>query len=146
MKDYSKMSDCIIFSGYRNKDGYGRMTYMGKVRQAHRVAYCKSAGVDIEDISGFVVMHSCDNPSCMNPDHLSLGTQIDNISDRCKKGRTSRNYNNKNQAKLTVDNVIEIRGRYKPRCSVDGCRAMAVEFGVSAAAISLVVSGKNWSK
>lgn len=73
-------SGCIEWTGPRDKGGYGRMSE-GKL--AHREAFALAKG----DPSGMLVCHSCDNPSCVNPDHLWLGTGKDNQSDCVRKGR-----------------------------------------------------------
>ena len=54
------------------KAGYGHTGVRGKTEYIHRVAYCKAHGLDIEDIRGKVVMHTCDNPRCYNPENLRL--------------------------------------------------------------------------
>ncbi len=68
--------------------GYGVLNYGGKVVYAHRLSYEVFKGPIPE---GMLVCHSCDVPACINPDHLWLGTQKENVLDCCKKGRNSRN-------------------------------------------------------
>ena len=77
------MSDCFEWHMTRNNKGYGVMTRGGKKFLAHRV----SAEMCIGPIDGKVVMHTCDNPACVNPNHLVIGTQKDNMQDALKKGR-----------------------------------------------------------
>src|SRR5688572_33287595 len=67
--------------------GYGHVSFNGEVRRAHRVAYELAHGVAPGNL---VVRHSCDTPACVNPDHLLLGTQLDNIADRNMRGRTAK--------------------------------------------------------
>lgn len=81
------MAECIEWTKYRLPFGYGQTTHRGKVRLAHRVAYIEAHGLELDDISGMVVMHRCDNPGCVNPDHLELGTRADNNRDMAAKGR-----------------------------------------------------------
>ena len=57
----------------------------------HRAEYCLANGLTLEDIAGLVVMHTCDNPRCINPEHLVLGTQRDNMLDMRNKGRAVGN-------------------------------------------------------
>lgn len=66
------------------KGGYGRISISGKICAAHRVSYTLSHGEIGEDLC---VLHKCDNPRCINPDHLFVGTQMENMLDKCKKGR-----------------------------------------------------------
>ena len=76
---------CWIWTGnQRKKQGYGGFRYLGKMMLAHRVSYILYKGdFDIE----LSVCHSCDHPSCVNPDHLFLGTHSDNMKDMALKGR-----------------------------------------------------------
>lgn len=90
-KKVNKTESCWIWTACKDKDGYGKIskTYDGKLRhfRAHRISYEFHVG-EIE--TNQVVMHSCDNPSCVNPKHLSVGTIRDNNHDAIAKGR--RNY------------------------------------------------------
>ncbi len=82
-------SGCIEWQGPRIKFGYGQISYDGRVMGAHRVAWIL-AGRDLPD--DLCVLHKCDNPPCVNPDHLFLGTKADNNADRLAKGRYSREF------------------------------------------------------
>ena len=77
-------SDCWHYCGARNSFGYGRLTVKGRLQVAHRLSYEAFIG-PIPD--GMSVLHHCDNPSCINPDHLWLGTYSDNRRDCVAKGR-----------------------------------------------------------
>jgi len=78
------VGDCLFFTGYCDRSGYGKTWYNGRGFYAHRLAYIIKKG----PIPGrLYVLHKCDNPGCINPDHLFLGTQRDNIVDMYKKGR-----------------------------------------------------------
>lgn len=89
MKKVDQTGPCWEWTGYKNHLGYGR-TYMTlpdkshKLMTVHRLAYVHFNGPIPE---GFVVMHSCDNRCCVNPSHLKVGTQYDNIHDMIDKGR-----------------------------------------------------------
>lgn len=74
---------CWVWMGRRDKDGYGLSEQFGQVR-AHRAAYVSKHG-SIPD--GMCVLHRCDNPPCVRPDHLWVGTQADNVRDAARKGR-----------------------------------------------------------
>jgi len=117
-----KSGDCWIWTAAKNSDGYGRFRVNGKCVGAHRIAYLLTFD-SIPD--GLQVCHACDNPACVNPIHLFLGTQRDNIVDMVAKGRQrgapgdtnasrlyperlARGVKNVN-AKLTEEDVREIR-------------------------------------
>ena len=79
------MSDCIEWKGSKDSQGYGRVKVGGKTTAAHRIAWEEHHGKGIPE--GSVILHDCDNPSCVNPDHLTLGTQSQNIRDAFARGR-----------------------------------------------------------
>lgn len=107
---------------------------------AHRHAYELAFGAIPE---GQLVLHRCDNPACCNAEHLFLGSQLDNMSDRLVKGRftTQAKGENNASAKLTDADVLEIRrlvseGTYQ--------KDVAEQFGVSQPLISMIALRKNW--
>ena len=80
------MSECVLYTGYVSKAGYG-LTYNPETKKtisAHRLAFKQANGYLPK-----VVMHVCDNPTCINPEHLKAGTQSENIKDCVQKGRYS---------------------------------------------------------
>lgn len=83
----TEQGKCWEWSGAAYKGGYGRLSVYDKVRPAHRLAFTVFNG-PIPD--GLHVLHSCDNPKCINPAHLFAGTHQDNMADKCAKGRQSR--------------------------------------------------------
>lgn len=76
---------CWLWSASSTKAGYGLFHYEGRLQLAHRVSHQMYIG----DVGTSVVMHTCDTPSCVNPDHLVLGTQGENIRSSVGKGRHS---------------------------------------------------------
>lgn len=124
-------SGCIEWTGVTVKSNgseahrYGRYTTGGKKLLAHRVAYERAHG---PIPAGLMVLHRCDNTKCCNPDHLFLGTHLDNMADMRAKGRGNkaplpvRHGSDVNGAKLTPADIVEIR-----RARADG--ATTVELG-----------------
>lgn len=129
---------CWIWRGYRMLGGYGKLSYGGHALRAHRVAYQIYVGpIPL----GLNVCHRCDNPPCVNPAHLFLGTHSDNVRDRHEKRRDARGEKH-GCAKITKADAVAIRrARKKKTASV---RQLAVEYGVSRATIYEIVNGKIW--
>lgn len=138
------MSECIDHGQKGDHKGYGRTSLgRGTCKLYHRVVYCRTHGVTYESISGKVVRHTCDNPRCINPEHLLLGTYADNSNDMVTRGRSKRGATHWNN-KLTPVQVAEIRLRFKARCPHNGATALASEFGVSPQHVSALVKGVSW--
>jgi hypothetical protein len=94
-----------------NSDGYPRVVYKGKRMYIHRFIYLTQKG-PIPD--GMEIRHKCDNPLCINPDHLEIGTHTDNMHDMVIRGRRKPTHGSNNpKAKLVEKDVIDIRNRYK---------------------------------
>lgn len=128
------MSDCIQGSGHSDRDGYIRLG-RGKTRRlAHREAYSRAFGPIPE---GHVVCHRCDNPPCVNPEHLFAATQLENMADRNRKGRQARGTVN-GRAKLVPEQVIAIRADERPLMEI------AAEYGVDRSTIRDIKTRKNW--
>lgn len=127
-------------STYRN--GYGSFSHKtSRSARAHRMAWIFAVGPVPR---GAVVCHRCDNPSCVNPAHLFLGSQADNMRDKIAKGRQLRG-EGIGTSRLTEQQVSEIRARHGAY-NIDGesCRKLAAEFGVSDKAIWHAVKGNTW--
>lgn len=131
-----KRADCWMWTGKKDPNGYGRMSFAGE-RLAHRASYRHFVG----DIPvGAFLCHKCDVPACVNPAHLFIGTQLDNMRDAVRKGRQSRGDSHGN-AKLTTEIALAI----KARVSAGETRAaVAKDIGISRATVSMVASGKRW--
>lgn len=112
-------NDCVVATGSTDRDGYAYVKRNGKRVRAHRFAWTLANG-PIPD--GLFVLHKCDNPPCINLDHLFLGTQQDNVADRVAKGRTGY----RPVAKLTRDQVEALR--FSSRGET---KSLAREFGIS---------------
>lgn len=118
---------------YRGYGEYGS----DNPRRAHRIMWTMENG-PIPD--GKVIMHKCDNPGCVNPDHLSLGTQADNIADAKKKNRTARGNGIKN-SRLDEKKVRVIRARYGLRLNIEDLAKM---FDVAPTTIHAVLQRRTW--
>lgn len=137
-----KINDCGCweFAGSKVRGGYGRITIGKRKFLAHRVSY----GILVGKIpNGMDVLHHCDNPSCINPKHLFLGTDKDNVADCIRKGRQRNAYGEKcHFAKLTANQVREIRKIYKK--GKIGCTKIGRIYGMSRSAILLIVKRIKW--
>ena len=133
-KYYTKGSpeDCWEWTGGKTSDGYGMIKVNSKMVGAHRLALEIYLGRPITQ--GMKVLHSCDNPSCVNPNHLREGTQKENIDDMHSRNRHVGN------KKLTYDQVADIRSRVG-----QSQRALAAEFGISKSTISHILNGITWT-
>jgi len=136
------MNSCIIFTGAKDKDGYGKIKRGGKCLKAHRHAYSEINGPIPKDM---IVCHSCDNPSCINPDHLFLGTHKNNSDDKISKGRDRyaiQTGQKNGNSKLTENDVSEIR-----RLISEGItnKKIAEMFNVTQQNISIIKHKKSWN-
>lgn len=133
---------CWLWSGSLDYNGYGntkKMTLDGYVlRCAHRVMYYLSNGSFNYKM---FVCHLCDNPSCVNPQHLFLGTSKNNSEDMVRKGRASKG-TNRPTCKLTELQVLEIREKYKK--GIYTTRSLAKEYGLDYGNVHKIVSLKTW--
>ena len=133
------LTSCIISPYYIDECGYARKTYKRKSYRHHRLVYAQHNNIDINSMKGLVVMHLCDNRSCINPDHLRLGTNQDNVDDRVSKGRCGRASGiNNASSKLTDADVIAIRAS-----SLSQGR-LAKQYGVHQTTVSDIKRGKLW--
>ena len=135
-----KSDGCWVWTAGTDDDGYGVVHVQGKRFKAHRHFYSILVG-DIE--KGKILLHSCDNPPCVRPDHLNPGTHAQNMAEMYARGRGRKSRGEEHwAAKLTDAKVVEIRRRWS-----DGERQvdLAAEFGVAQQIISQVVNRKLWA-
>jgi HNH endonuclease len=127
---------CWHWTAARRGSPYGQAKHEGRVWYAHRLAYALFKG----DIApGLKVLHGCDNPICVNPEHLELGTQSDNIQQCAARGHLVDNTGEKHgMARLTAYRVLQIRE------SSRGNREEAVIHDVSEATIRAIRKRKLW--
>lgn len=144
-------NECWIWRGKLDKSGYGEFYFPyreGKHTRAHQVSWIIHFGLFEDKMS---VCHICDNPSCVNPNHLFVGTQADNNADRDRKGRRRSRFlygkdhpqhgTNSKFHKLSendVRKIRELRGKQT-------LRETAEMFGVSHGLISNIYQGRKWS-
>lgn len=137
------MHDCIPHSGYKSDKGYGKQMLDGKVVYAHRIAYCAANNKTLDDIRGMTVRHTCDNPACVNPQHLLIGTHQDNQDDKVLRNRQVKG-RDVHTVKLTEDDVRAIRLLHKPRHKLYGSCALGRQYGVGNSTIDRIVKRKIW--
>lgn len=128
---------CLEWQGPRDRKGYGRVWTPDGLTTAHRHAWTLERG---NVPAALFVLHRCDNRRCVRPDHLFLGTNSENMIDMVRKGRANQHGECNNNARLTNEQITEIRGRYLPR--VNGAR-LAREYGVSLATIMNVIAART---
>lgn len=148
-KRVEKTDTCWIWTGAKTHGGYGVIQSgrrPSKIIRTHRLSYelCNGPIAD-----GLDVCHSCDNPSCVNPSHLFLGTRSDNMRDCVAKGRLtapstcfSRGENHP-RSKLTADQVRAIRIEYES--GKTSTRKLAEKYAISRRSIMFIIHRKQWT-
>lgn len=157
----SVVGECWEWRGRKDKDGYGKLRHARREWRAHRLVFALTIGSP----DGLCVLHRCDNPACVRPDHLFLGTNLENIADRVAKGRscagpTHPAYKNSDlarskwahrksvchgkahwSAKLDEEKVRQLRELRRGGMSQ---RALAARYSVTRNAVRSVLSGRSW--
>ncbi len=128
------LTKCVEWPFARDNHGYGGIQVGGRFRKAHRVFFEMFRG-PIPD--GMCVLHKCDNPACVNPDHLWLGTHAENMADRKAKGRYPVGAS-VTGAKLTDAAVRDIRSSDEP------LRVLAARYGCGKSVVHAVKQGRAW--
>ncbi len=128
-KKVDKSGDCWTWTGAHDRGGYGQIRDGFLVRQANRVSYELANG---SIPAGLLVCHRCDNPPCVNPAHLFLGTSADNAADMVRKGRhVSRRTH-------TTETILEIRSLRRDGLTTT---AIGLRFGIAPGFISRICAG-----
>ena len=132
-----KTESCWLWTGCKDRRGYGQTTSNRKHAAAHRVSYEATYG---PIPPGLFVCHKCDVPSCVNPEHLFLGTAADNAADRVSKGRSVVGEKVRG-AILDSASVISLLDDVR-----NGMRmpAAAKKYGVAYGTVYAIVTGVNW--
>ncbi len=135
--------DCWEWCASTHKDGYGQISDEApskKMLRAHRVSYELHHGFLIANLE---VQHSCNNPPCVNPAHLSQDTPLVNAKYRNEQGRQASGEKN-GLAKLTEEKVVKIRRDYVRGSRIHGQPALARKYGVSQQTICKIVTERMW--
>ena len=126
--------NCWEWQGAKNSKGYGSISIGGVVILAHRLSYRVHYG----KLGDSLVCHRCDNPKCVNPAHLFLGTAADNIQDMRRKGREAPSPT----IKITAADARSMREKYIPRKY--GLTRLAKEYGISSGHVYAILKGDFW--
>lgn len=136
-------SPCTMTVYAKDKDGYGQLGYNGRSEKHHRVIYAITNNLTMDDIRGKVVMHTCDNPSCVNPAHLTLGSVLENNRDAWAKGRrTPPKLKGEAHGKAIV--TEEIVRAIRIRFIKEEAKVLAKDYGLKVDAIYAIASRRNW--
>lgn len=128
--------ECRIWGSCTQGGGYGVLTVKGRRHLAHRLAWIERNG---NIPAGMYVCHRCDEPRCINPDHLFLGTQTDNMRDASRKGRVSHGEKNHN-ARLTATQALAIYNDSRNE------REIAKAYGVHFGHVNDIKRGRRWRR
>jgi len=129
---------CWYWTSHLNKDGYGLFNYHNQAIGSHRISFIIYRGTIPNTMQ---VLHTCDNPMCVNPHHLFLGSHTDNMQDMIKKGRGNKmKWEAHIDAKLTKKDVLMIRSLNGKISQVE----LAKQFNVTQGSISRIILNKGW--
>ena len=132
------ITGCFEWTKSLDKYGYGKVSAHSKMVLAHRLAYEAFVG----PLNGMQVLHRCDNPRCINPEHLFLGTVADNARDMASKGRAYMKPGELNpMVKLTEKDVVEIRRLVKSGVSMlDAAKRLSTSFST----VRSIIERRTW--
>lgn len=130
-----ELGPCWIWTAQTDKYGYGKFSLNKKKAKAHRVAYILTYGPIPDNL---LACHRCDNPICVNPGHLFLGTVADNANDRASKAGCIPS----KAIKLTIEKANEIR-RLRNQEGL-GYKQLAQRYNVAPTTIQSIINGKTW--
>lgn len=131
MRSEAQQDGCILWAKAKSPAGYGLVSLSGKLYSVHRYILTITKGAPSQ---GQQALHSCDTPSCINPDHLRWGTHAENAMDKAVRIRGTN--------KLSVEAVKEIRSM---AANGNSLTKIAGIFGVSRSTVSHIVLGYTWT-
>jgi len=135
------MNDCIIWKGAKTSAGYGAVRIKQRNYYVHRLILAQKLGRHINQ--GYQACHTCDNPACINPEHLFEGTQSDNMKDMANKGRYGHTLFGESNphSKLTAEQVAHLRQlRKQGRNTLE----LANQFGITRRTVQMIVANQLW--
>ena len=140
-------SGCWLWLFAVTKDGYGRLSFNGELVLAHRLSYRAFVG----EPGGMHVLHTCDMPSCVNPDHLFKGTHGDNMRDMFRKGRANRATGDRNggrkhppKGELNGHAILTAKLVEQIRAASGLQREIAARFNITQGHVSRIKRGAAW--
>lgn len=126
---YIDDNGCFICNSHvPNTQGYVQLEFRGSRVRAHRLVYQECFG---EIPEGLMIRHKCDNPTCINPEHLETGTNQDNMNDMKERGRTA--------SRLTEEQVLDIR--FNLKLSV---QELSNKYGITVSSVRKIIFGETW--
>lgn len=130
--------ECWEWTGAKCSSGYGTFRFNKKIESAHRISWI----LHNKSPYGFCVLHKCDNPGCVRPDHLFLGTKKDNSDDMINKGRRFKFIASANgMTKLSPKDIKPIRQKKREGRTI---MSLANEYKVHASSICDIIYGRTW--
>lgn len=134
------ITGCWLWFASKDQKGYGKIRHGAVSLRAHRVSYELRFGKIPEGDGhhGTCVLHKCDNPSCVNPDHLFLGSNLENIIDMRQKDRDSKGESRYN-AKLTERDIVAIKNDTRYQWQI------AADYGINQSQVSRIKGAKRWA-
>ena len=137
----SELGPCWMWQATRHRRGYGHFKKDGRTRMSHQVAWEETTG---GIPAGLHVLHRCDNPPCVNPAHLFLGTPLDNARDRASKGRGANLTGELGpRAKLRAEDAVVMR--YAKSLAGVTSRSLCKAYGVGITTVYDTLHGKRWN-